>query len=195
MYILDTADDSLAAVLDLGFVANGVAASGDSALAYLTSLNSNLIRRVDLVSNELEQTGLYLPEVAMDIVTSPRDSRTYVAGRRAIYELDDRTERFLRPILSSTIDIATSITNRAKSFSGGAPLPGGSAPASAMRSLTGLHVGASRRFFRANRRPLVAGQARSGRPRGLKSKPPRGKALPLPSRTSRFHLTALCFMR
>ena len=42
MYILDTADDSLAAVLDLGFDANGVAASGDSALAYLTSLNSNL---------------------------------------------------------------------------------------------------------------------------------------------------------
>ena len=147
MYILDTADDSLAAVLDLGFVANGVAASGDSALAYLTSLNSNLIRRVDLASNELEQTGLYLPEVAMDIVTSPRDSRTYVAGRRAIYQLDDRTERFWRPILSSTIDVETSITNRAKSFSGGAPSSGGSDAAGAMRSLTKLHVGASRRFF------------------------------------------------
>ena len=150
MYILDTAEDSLAAVLDLGFVANGVAASGDSALAYLTSLNSNLIRQVDLVSNELEETGLYLPEVAMDIVTSPRDSRTYVAGRRAIYQLDDRTERFWRPILSiltSTADAGTSITNRAKSFSGGAPSLGGSDAAGAMPPLTKLHVGASRRFF------------------------------------------------
>ena len=147
MYILDTADDSLVAVLDLGFDANGVAASGDSALAHLTSLNSNLIRRVDLTSNELEEIGLYLPEVAMDIVTSPRDSRTYVTGRRAIYELDDRTERFLRPILSSTIDIETSITKRAKSFSGGAPSSGGSAPASAMPPLTKLHVSAGRRFL------------------------------------------------
>ena len=84
MFILDTTEDSLAAVLDLGFVANGVAASRDSAFAYITSPNSNLVRRVALASYGLEQIGLYLPEVVTDIVTSPGSSRIYVVGQRAI---------------------------------------------------------------------------------------------------------------
>ena len=54
MFILDTSADSVAAVLDLGFVANGVAGSRDSAFAYITSPNSNLVRRVNLGSKGLE---------------------------------------------------------------------------------------------------------------------------------------------
>ena len=144
-YVLDTADDSVAAVVDLGFVAHGVASSGDSAFAFLRSLNSNLIRRVDLASGELEPRALYLPEVAMDIVTSspeltsPGDARTYVAGRRAIYQLDDRTERFWRPILTNTTsagDIEVDVTDTGNKISTGVPSLGELDPTSSAPSLT-----------------------------------------------------------
>ena len=157
LYVLDTADDSVAAVVDLGFVAHGVAGSRDSAAALLSSLNSNLIRRVDLASGELAPTVLYLPEIATDIVTSPRevaspgDALTYVAGRRAIYQLGDRMRLFWRPILASTSgasDPEASVVNGAKSVPGGVSSLGDLDAAKAMGvPLTRLHVGIDRRFI------------------------------------------------
>ena len=156
LYVLDTADDSVAAFVDLGFVAHGVAGSRDSAAALLSSLNSNLIRRVDLASGELAPTVLYLPEIATDIVTSPRevaspgDALTYVAGRRAIYQLGDRTELFWRPILASASgasDPEASVVNGAKSVPGGVSSLGDLDAAKAMVLLTRLHVGIDRRFI------------------------------------------------
>ena len=101
----------------------------------------------NLGSYGLEQIGLYLPEVVTDIVTSPGGSRIYVAGRRAIYELDDRTERFWRPVVTSSPDIEASITKATNSFSIEAtsldvPIPAGLAP-----PLSKLHVGSNRHFL------------------------------------------------
>ena len=163
LYVLDTADDSVAAVVDLGFVAHGVAGSGDSAAALLSSLNSNLIRRVDLASGELAPTVLFLPEIATDIVTSPRevaspgDALAYVAGQRAIYQLGDRTRLFWRPILANASGASASasgasypeatVVNGAKSVPGGVSSLGDLDAAKAMVLLTRLHVGIDRRFI------------------------------------------------
>ena len=147
MFILDTSADSVAAVLDLGFVANGVAGSRDSAFAYITSPNSNLVRRVNLGSKGLEQTGLYLPEVVTDIVTSPGGSRIYVAGRRAIYELNKRTERFWRPVVTSSSDVGASITKATNSFSIEVTSLDGPIPAGLTPPLSKLHVGSDRHFL------------------------------------------------
>ena len=147
MFILDTTEDSLAAVLDLGFVANGVAASRDSAFAYITSPNSNLVRRVALASYGLEQIGLYLPEVVTDIVTSPGSSRIYVVGQRAIYELNDRTERFWRPVVTSSSDVEASITKATNSFSIEVTSLDGPIPAGSASPLSKLYVGSNRHFL------------------------------------------------
>ena len=101
LVILDTSEDSILASLELSSTPTGVAVDGRSNRAYIISSESRWVRVLDLDSNQLEDMALEMPSLPTTIASSADGSGVYITSQRSIYQIDERVEGFLKPILTT----------------------------------------------------------------------------------------------
>ena len=99
--VLDTNDDSILASIELSSTPTGVAVDGRSNRAYIISSGSRSVRVLNLNSNELEDLVLEMPSLPTTIAASPDGSGVYITAQRSIYQVDERVEGFLGPVLAT----------------------------------------------------------------------------------------------
>ena len=99
--VLDTNDDSILASIELSSTPTGVAVDGRSNRAYIISSGSRSVRVLNLNSNELEDLALEMPSLPTTIAASPDGSGVYITAQRSIYQVDERVEGFLGPVLAT----------------------------------------------------------------------------------------------
>ena len=111
--VLDTNDDSILASIELSSTPTGLAVDGRSNRAYIISSGSRWVRVLNLNSNELEDLALEMPSLPTTIAASPDGSGIYITAQRSIYQVDERVEGFLKPVLATAASIPQpSATNK-----------------------------------------------------------------------------------